>query len=176
MFVQHLDGTGQRFPGWPATGIQVCDSDSGQNVSGNPNEFFPTLASDERGGVLVAWDDQRYNPSPTFSAFITRLLGNGQPAVGVGPDPPRTVAALAVRPNPSSGDLRLALELPREGRAGLDVLDASGRRIASRELGDLPAGRRDIEWRMPAALPAGLYWVRARWPGGAVARRIAIVH
>ena len=176
LFVQHLDGAGQRFPGWPATGIHVCDSDSGQNVSGNPYEYFPTLASDGRGGVLVAWDDYRYYPSPIFSAFITRLLGNGQPAVGVGPDPARTVAALAVHPNPSSGDLRLALELPREGRTWLDVLDATGRRVALRGLGDLPAGRRDIEWRMPAALPAGLYWVRARWPGGTVARRIALVH
>lgn len=63
-------------------------------------------------------------------------------------------------PNPSGSRVTLALALPDARPARLDVHDLAGRRVASRDLTGLGAGRHVLSLPEVNALPAGLYVVR----------------
>ena len=72
---------------------------------------------------------------------------------------PRLDFALhAVSPNPSRGPLRIEFSLTGGGGATLELLDVAGRRVGSREVGALGAGRHQVEFQ--GRLPAGIYLVR----------------
>jgi len=49
-FVQHLTAGGGVAPGWPAYGVRLMATSQGQ--------YDPRIASDGRGGAIVAWDEQ----------------------------------------------------------------------------------------------------------------------
>ncbi len=73
---------------------------------------------------------------------------------------------LAVWPNPFRDQLSVALTLGRPQRVTLEVVDVLGRVVARRDLGALPAGRREValdagEWG------AGTYFVRIEAEDGA---------
>lgn len=82
---------------------------------------------------------------------------------------PAAFALRPPRPNPSRGEVSFALDLPRAGTLAVDVLDVTGRRVASLHDGDSAAGVRVLTWdgRGGAGEPAGagLYFVRARFEG-----------
>lgn len=84
------------------------------------------------------------------------------PGVAGVPGPPSVPLSLAIAgPNPLRGSvLPLELSLPRAGSARVQVMDLAGRRVASRELGTLDAGRHRIELALPASAPAGVLFVR----------------
>jgi hypothetical protein len=68
---------------------------------------------------------------------------------------------LGVRPNPSrSGRLSVAFALPSGAPARLDLLDVSGRRVETREVGVLGAGRHVVEFGAGRRVAAGLYLVQ----------------
>ncbi len=70
-----------------------------------------------------------------------------------------SLALAAPRPNPVVGDLTLSFTLPGGAPARLEILDVSGRRVASREVGGLGAGAHTL--RFEGLRPgAGLYFVR----------------
>ena len=72
---------------------------------------------------------------------------------------PRVEFALrALSPNPTRGTFRVEFSLDGSERATLELLDVAGRRMAVREVGDLGAGRHQVEWK--ERLPAGIYLVR----------------
>ena len=65
------------------------------------------------------------------------------------------------RPNPAMGrGLNVAFALRTATDARLDLVDASGRRVLSREVGSLGAGRHSVDLTEGRKLPPGLYWVR----------------
>lgn len=91
----------------------------------------------------------------TFATVDARGLvdvaGSAPAALGLG----------APRPNPAhDGRLCVELALPRPGPARLDVLDVSGRRVATRDAGALGPGRHVVELGRERALPPGLYLLR----------------
>ena len=63
-----------------------------------------------------------------------------------------------VTPNPTSASARISFELPRAGRAILDVVDLSGRRVARLWDGDAAAGAHELQWGEHAA--PGVYFVK----------------
>ena len=66
-----------------------------------------------------------------------------------------------VRPNPSKGDgLRVAFALANGSPAWLELLDVGGRRVRSRAVGSLGAGRHEVDLAEGHAIQAGVYWVR----------------
>ena len=86
--------------------------------------------------------------------------------------------SLSAGPVPSSGPVRVVLELPRAASdARVCVLDIAGREVASLHEGPLPAGRREWVWdgrdAHGAALPAGMFAVRAT--AGAETRTLKLV-
>jgi hypothetical protein len=66
-----------------------------------------------------------------------------------------------VRPNPARGSaLTVRFSLPDAATASLELLDVSGRRIATREVGSLGAGRHTLDFGEGQHLAPGLYLVR----------------
>jgi hypothetical protein len=78
-----------------------------------------------------------------------------------------------LRPNPTVGDPSVAFELTSADRAWLEVLDVAGRRVFSREVGSLGAGRHVL--RLERGFRAGVYTIRLVQDGRAVVARAAIM-
>src|SRR5262249_20091620 len=66
------------------------------------------------------------------------------------------------RPNPAIGDAIAAFALPSAEPATLELLDLTGRRVLSREVGSLGAGRHTVRLDSDSSVPAGVYWIRLR--------------
>ncbi|MFO7638045.1 MAG: S8 family serine peptidase, partial [bacterium] len=70
-----------------------------------------------------------------------------------------------VLPNPFAGRTTVRLQLPRAGRVRVNVVDISGRTVATLVDGELAAGSSSLTWQ-PGKLAAGVYFVRAETPDG----------
>ncbi len=81
------------------------------------------------------------------------------------------------RPNPFGVMTVIGFELPRPGRVRLDILDVTGRAVATLVDGYRPAGRHIAVWQGRAStgqgVPAGLYFAHLQHEGVATSRRIA---
>ena len=80
-------------------------------------------------------------------------------------------------PNPArAGDpLRVAFTLPRAEAVRCDLLDASGRRVATLPSRCCPGGPNAVDWT-PGPLPPGLYFLRlSPGTGPAAVRRLALL-
>ena len=82
-------------------------------------------------------------------------------SVDVGESVPPAFALERVRPNPTtSGRLAVAFTLPVDAPARLELVDVKGRRITSRDVGALGAGRHVVDLAGERKIRAGLYFVR----------------
>ena len=83
---------------------------------------------------------------------------------------------LAVTPNPARGSAALAYTLPVAGDVTVEVLDVSGRRVATIERGERAAGAHVARWdgrnEHGAPAPTGLYFARVASPAGERRARI----
>lgn len=91
-----------------------------------------------------------------------------------GTAPAGRLALSAARPNPARGRAAVALTLAAAGRVELTVVDRLGRRLVRLHDGPMAAGEHAVEIDA-AALPAGLYVLRATTETGTVARRFTVV-
>ncbi|MFI5371970.1 MAG: FG-GAP-like repeat-containing protein [Candidatus Eisenbacteria bacterium] len=96
--------------------------------------------------------------------------------VGVAGPPILRPSFSAAWPNPATGTVRFALELPAVADVHVDVFDIAGRHVRTLADGTRLAGRSTLGWDgigedgRPA--PGGLYLVRARWAGFEQTRRV----
>ncbi len=65
-----------------------------------------------------------------------------------------------IRPNPAIGRFNLVFDLPLSAAANLELWDVQGRRVETRDLGDLGPGRHSIALGEGARLAPGVYLVR----------------
>jgi hypothetical protein len=65
-----------------------------------------------------------------------------------------------VSPNPSHGPMRVRFSLADHRPARIEVMDVAGRRVISREVGEMGPGEHEV--RLETRLSAGLYLVRLR--------------
>jgi hypothetical protein len=72
--------------------------------------------------------------------------------------------------------LRVWCSLPQAAPARLELLDIVGRRVLSREVGDLGAGRHQIELRSGSRLAAGVYVLRLTQGGRSVTAKAVVVN
>ena len=111
---------------------------------------------------------------PSWGIHNNTYLG----PVSVADTPPPTGLGLALAgANPTSGDTRLALDLPRDGNVRVNVYDVAGRVVRTLFDGWQSAGRHAIVWNgrdaSGSAAAAGLYFVRADAQGRSLTLRVA---
>ncbi len=167
IYAARIAGDGSVVPGWTPQGTPVCTAAGDQTV--------PALVSDGAGGALVVWQDSR---SGTPAIYAQRVSDGGIVAPVAGVTPPAALAprlALAARPNPVGQVLRAAFTLPDGGPARLELLDLSGRRLLSRDVGALGAGEHVLSLYEAGALRAGIYLLRLTRGGTSVTARAVVI-
>jgi hypothetical protein len=84
--------------------------------------------------------------------------------------------ALELRSNPVRGSrLQISLALPASAPARLELLDISGRRIASHDVGQLGAGRHRVDLSPGYRLAPGIYWLHLIQGGERRGTRFALL-
>ena len=103
------------------------------------------------------------------------------PATGINDRPP-TITALQVlsnSPNPFSETTVLRFGLPTTSNVVIVVYDTAGRQVASRHIGPMQEGWRDVPFdgrgADGTALPSGVYFYRVTASGTSVTRKFVIV-
>ena len=107
-----------------------------------------------------------------------RVQRFGDVTAGV-PLPGMESSKLSIAPNPTRSPVELVYSTSTADPVELDVLDVTGRIVATLEDPVLGKGAHDQAWDLTAndgsALPAGVYFVRLRTGAEAVTRRLVIV-
>jgi hypothetical protein len=103
------------------------------------------------------------------------LFGSGLVTVSVrAPASPTADALFAPSPNPVSRTARLTFSLARATTARLEMLDLSGRRVATILDQSLDAGVHSLAWTT-GTLPAGVYWLALTTPETRLSRRVILL-
>jgi hypothetical protein len=144
IYAQHVLATGALSAGWPVNGRALT------NATGVQEQ--PAIANVGTGRALIAWRDERTNPSRIYATSVVDANTTGVPASGRGV---LRIAAAGTMP----GEVRLRLTLPGAGRARVELVDVSGRRRASRELAGPLVGA-TLALPLPAPLEPGRYFAR----------------
>jgi hypothetical protein len=186
--------------GWDATQARLEVTDG--VIAGGAGRFSlvggfqPAEVAGTPACYAVHFDGAGATPDSTYEATVT-LSSEDEPLPGATPAPdlvvtlrarvsgttgvggrlPERIAFLPPWPNPLTAETTLAFELPRPAPVSLEVLDLSGRRVASLLEGLQPAGRHEVRWRPGAAggARAGIYFARFTAPGFDEIRRIALL-
>ena len=127
--------------------------------------YFSSLALNTAGQPEIAY---KYK-GRLFKAL--RYAVGPQSTSGV--EEPSTAARIQLlppTPNPSSGPAAFSFTLPAEGTATLELFDVTGRLVASRSSGVLPAGSHELKWD-GGTVSSGLYFVRLSTDRGASAQQ-----
>lgn len=166
IYVQRLDNQGRLNAAWDANGLPVC-------VATNTQQF-PVVATSSPGIATLTWQDLRSGGVTTAAIFAAQAVVTSTAAVAAGDG---VEAALgAPRPNPSRGTAQVQLTLPNSAFVRAEVLDLSGRRVATLASQRFSAGTHPLAWdgstARGAPAPPGVYLVRVRWDGFERTRRI----
>ena len=157
--------------GYGATASQVWleRSDAGEN---GPWSRAVTQRSND--GATTIEVDRGAEAHRGYWYRLVALEGTTQEVIGapitVGPVANLPFALTPLKPNPSSGPVRIGFTLPHPAQIQIDVIDLQGRLVASLARGAWPAGRHEVQWSASAG--AGMYLVRYRYPGSEERRRI----
>ena len=118
------------------------------------------------GEGYLRYEDRDVTPGERYGyrlgiteAGALRFLGEAWVDIPAGV----SLALHGMMPNPAVHDLQVAFSLPDARPAALELLDLAGRRLRSRAVGVLGAGRHTISLGTTATLPAGLYLVRLQY-------------
>ena len=122
------------------------------------------------GGLYVAWEDLPAG-EPSLVLVLNRVLASeflaAPPAAR-----PSAIALSTPRPNPARSAVSLEVTLPDDAPARVELLDVAGRVLRSQVVGG--AGAHDVSFGELGALAPGLYFVRARGPGGTHSTRLVV--
>jgi beta-lactamase superfamily II metal-dependent hydrolase len=143
----------------------------GLGNSGSYPWTVPAQASDSALVRVMAYDPA-HNVGSAVSDSVFHLV---DPTAGVWGNGPAVLALARPLPNPSRSTTLLRFSLPAAGRARLEIVDVTGRRMGEFE-GEFAAGPQAWRWdgRSPdgSASGAGLYFVRLITPWGTRTERL----
>jgi PKD repeat protein len=162
----HFDGSQSYDPeGGPLTYIWNFGDGAPEEWAVETKHFYSSVG---RFNATLTVIDER-------DAFATSVVPiTVTPPLAVDPRHEHFQLALdGLHPNPATGPFTVWFTLPSAAAATLDVLDVSGRRVVSREVGSLGPGRHQVQ--MPGALSPGLYLVRLTQGSAARVRRAVVL-
>lgn len=168
IYAQRLNSTGSVV--WATDGMALC-------TAAETREFMD-VATDGDGGAIAAWVDGRNWDADIYAQSVTHFgaLG-GPPAAVAPPSEPSRLALEPVRPNPLvNGPLVVRFVLASPAAATVELLDVTGRRLVSRQLGALDPGEHSIVLGVAGRLVPGLYFVRMVAAGETKAAKVAVIH
>src|SRR5262245_28934947 len=121
----------------------------------------PLRPPDRAGPDRLRYEDRSVVPGSRYAYRLAVGGGATEYTREVWVDVPLgyQVALAGFRPNPASGAPVVAFALADRAPATLEVLDVTGRRLVSREVGGLGAGAHTLRLE-DAALRPGMYWIR----------------
>ena len=124
------------------------------------------------GSGLIEFEDRAVVAGTSYGY---RLIAHGVPVGEVWVEVPVARLELsAVTPNPSDAPLRVSFTLPHNRDARLELFDVSGRRVDSRAVGALGAGRHVVELGGNRLRP-GVYLVRLGQSGNSQFMRVTVM-
>jgi len=172
---------GQTNLGWSAN--TENDLDSYRIYRATSADFTPAL--DNRIATQISTSYADVGPAGRYyKVSAVDVNGNESGFALITPDEttevdferPVAFALEGVRPNPANRSrLNVAFALPSGAAARLDLIDVSGRRVISREVGSLGAGRHTVNLSEGRAVAPGLYWVRFTQGANERAARVAVI-
>ena len=120
-----------------------------------------TISADGTG--MFRYDDRAVTPGARYAYRLAYQDGEGAETVTAETwvDVPVAVSLAldGLRPNPAAGELVAVFALPDDAPAVLRVLDVTGRRVLTRDVGSLGAGRHTLRLGHARELRAGIYWL-----------------
>ena len=145
---------------------------------GNPDESWVKIGLAESGGDgVVSFEDRAVTPGRRLG-YRLRAGATGSLIEGslVWLEVPEgyLLGLEGFDPNPASGTAAVSFTLPREAPARLEVFDVFGRRLVSRPVGLLGAGRHTVRLDGRESLSPGVYLLRLTQGGEARLSRGAV--
>jgi hypothetical protein len=184
LFAMRIGGDGKPACGWREGGVAICGRSEalGSADMMDVGEGNAVVAWQNSGGASWATLLGPCGPAatPGGSGLVASLPGDSRPGTSdkvplstlrVGP-----ASSLALRLKPGASDGWLQLSLADASPATLELFDVMGRRLWSREVGDLGGGEREVLVGGGAMLPPGLYLARVTQGDHRVTARVIIMH
>ncbi len=125
-------------------------------------EKIATLPVD--GAGHINYDDANVLSYGTYDYRLGFLAGGQEQFAGdvrVDVGAANRLALAGMYPNPTAIGMRIRFTLPNASAATIEVVDASGRRMISREVGTMGAGQHELDLRSQKFAP-GVYWIRLK--------------
>ena len=163
---------------WQAQGgLSLAGTVERRDPGGTWSALGPSTSD---GSGRMPYVDATVNPGASYEY---RLVVPQPPAgdwitCGVRVDVPVEVVRLTLglaRPNPTSADIIVTFDLPTSAPATIQLLDLSGRRVFSRDVGSFGPGRPTLNLGTGLDLRSGIYFVRLAQSGQEATTRISVV-
>jgi len=149
-----------------------------RRVSGGQDVAFGEVASEASGSIELFDADVAPGYRYHYQLGVRTSAGEVMVAPQAVDIPDQSLIGLAIeqlRPNPSDGGFHVQFRRPDLGAARLEVLDISGRRRWSIQLGPEYGARGTVDVGRQVQLDAGLYVVRLVQGGETVSRKAVVV-
>lgn len=163
-----------RINGVPRQQLREVTAQTGYNSS-NLDQHFGLGNAARADSIRIEWPSGLTDTWRNVLVDRWMKLVEGGATSAVEPPPVADDAGLRLlpgAPNPFTQAVDLAFELPRPGRARVELFDVRGRRVRTLLEGVLPAGPHTVRLTAADDTPAGVYFVRLSTPDGVRARRV----
>ena len=143
----------------------------------DPGAGWKTRAQAAARAETLSFEDtdvlagHRYGYSLAF-VDVTPEVAGGEQWVDV-PEPPR-LSLVGATPNPAIGHLTVTFSLADPSIGRLALVDVSGRRVWSRDVGSLGPGRHALTIDLQPSLGSGLYFLELRQGAHALSTKVLL--
>jgi hypothetical protein len=164
-YASRLDASGRLASGWPSTGSRL---------GANPYSYLKDILTLREDVAVVLLEAS----PPSGSLGYVMPLSPGEPGPIVEIRPVRNevgFGVVQVRPQPARGPIVAIVELPTGDRARLELVDAMGRMLETREFDFRSQARGAVRFNEARTLPAGVYWLRLTQSGRAATKKIVVL-
>ena len=161
---QRINGSG--IVQWAVNGVMIS------NAIGNQSS--PKNVSDGNGGAIYAWQDRRDDANNSNDIYAHHLYSDGSINLSVNEN--SFVSTLSSFPNPFTDNLTISIDLQKEGKISIKLLDLYGQElplmIASNTIQSKGKHILQISTEK-AGLPKGVYFISVT--GNGCAKTIKVI-
>ncbi|MEQ1832789.1 MAG: PA domain-containing protein [Candidatus Eisenbacteria bacterium] len=137
-----------------------------------PGDFVNVGELFANGTGMVTYDDMAVVPGRSYEYQIGITTPSGERKLGLAHIDVPFGAQLAIKRVPGN-TLAFSVLLATDERASLDLMDASGRRVARQDLSGLGAGEHTVS--LDGAPQSGIYWARVTQAGRSSSTRFVLM-